>query len=99
MASSVSKRASQDPHSARRDRPGKPDVQRPRDTGVPGPELDRPLEPGEPPESSDEADGTPERGVSRNPDERAPEKAPSKDKRSDLADVGEADAQRGRGPA
>jgi hypothetical protein len=95
MEPSVSKKVSGDPDSARRDRPGKPEVQRPDVPNTPGPELDRPLEPGEPPEAPDEADGTPEPRVPRNPDERAPEKAPSKDERSDLADIGEADAQRG----
>jgi hypothetical protein len=91
-------KVSQDPDSARRDRPAKPEVQRPDDTDTPGPDLGRAREPGEPPEPADEADGTPGLGVPRNPDERAPDKAPAgdRDKRSDLADVGEADGQRGQ---
>lgn len=97
------KKVAQDPDSARHDRPATPEVQRPDDTDTPGPDLGRPREPGEPPELPDEADGTPGLGVPRNPDERAPDKAPAddKNKRSELADIGEADGQRGldeRGP-
>ena len=93
MEPRVRKAASRGPDSARRDRPAKPDVQRPKDTGVPEFDMGRPREPGEPPEP-DEADGTAEH-TPRDPDERAPEKSPAKNRRSDLADVGEADGQRG----
>ena len=96
MERSVPKTSSREPDSARRDRPAAPEVERPA-PNAPAPDMGRPQEPGEPPESVDEED-EPADSVSRNPDERAPDKAPARDKdaRSDLADVGEADGQRGK---